>query len=176
MGNLGKRQIVLLVVLGMVLAYAVYDLLSPSDQSDGKAPTVPSKKVTPEVVDQSKALQKQMMAMKTSPAAVVKAKPVKLVRRVETGWMRDPFVMKYDYGASTDLSRPAKGVGRHNAANLNLTAISRKGKHAFALINEDVLGVGESINGFLVSEIRERSVVLSRNNFTFTIRLREEEE
>lgn len=174
MGNLGKRQIVLMIILGMVVTYALYDLLSPSDEP-GKVPAPASKKSVPQVVDQSQVLHKQITALKESNGNPAGKKQKHLVERVNAGWKRDPFGMKVDRNTMAGYPPSVKGITERRPTGLNLTAISRKGNLAFVLINEEVLGPGESINGFQVDAIRDKSVVMSKNNFKFTLRLREEE-
>ena len=59
-------------------------------------------------------------------------------------------------------------------ANFELTAISRSGRQSFAVINDEIVGIGESVNGFRVIEILNNAVVLKKNDYSFTITLPDE--
>ena len=89
-----------------------------------------------------------------APAAGTEA-PAK---RPET-WGGDPFVR--DWVMTSEL------------AEMNLSAITIGGDKAYALINNQILEVGDQISGKRIIEIQDEQVVLEQGGRTFTLLLGE---
>lgn len=157
---ISKSQKRLFVVLGIVAAYAVYDLTTSKKAAE---PASPPTEARPTPV---------------AEAAVVPVetpvRPRALAASFAT-WKRDPFRGQISTGSRVNLENVVESLLIPKMANFNLSAISKKGDAAFALINDQVVGVGDQINGFRVIEIRHDKVILQKNNFTFNVSLPDDE-
>lgn len=58
-------------------------------------------------------------------------------------------------------------------AEMNLSAITIGGGKAYALINNQILEVGDQISGKRITEIQDEQVVLEQGGRTFTLLLGE---
>jgi hypothetical protein len=155
-----KSQKRLFVILGLVVAYAIYDLTTSKKK---EATDQPPADVRPSAV---------------AEAAVVAVESPVQPRRLATtyvAWKRDPFRGQISTGSRVNLEKVVESLLIPKMANFNLTAISKKGDASFALINDQVVGVGDQINGFRVIEIRHDKVILQKNNFTFNVSLPDDE-
>lgn len=156
-----KSQKRLFILLGLVAAYAVYDLTT------GKKETTTDKKKSSDV---------QTAGIADSTIDVIESvmRPRPLAASFGS-WKRDPFRGQVSTGSRVNFEKVMESLLIPKMANFNLTAISRRGDASFALINDQVLGVGDQINGFRVIEIRSDKVVLQKNNFTFNVSLPDDE-
>jgi len=83
-------------------------------------------------------------------------------------WRRDPF---WYGGVRSAVAAPKLPPARTASKGLSVEgSIFRDGK-GYALINGQIAGVGESVNGYEVLEIRDRSITLKGPNGTRTINL-----
>ena len=93
------------------------------------------------------------------------AEPGPAARRTETPvkqpetWGGDPFVR--DWVMTSEL------------AEMSLSAITIGGDKAYALINNQILEVGDQISGKRIIEIKDEQVVLEQGGRTFTLLLGE---
>lgn len=133
-----KSQKRLFIILGIVLAYAIYDFISNSDTyfkfySGNK---------------------KEKTAL-TSP----KDSTVKIQKKTnltyKEKWGEDPF-----YIAEVIKLKKARKK-REYRPKLQLYAISYKGDQSAALINDKFLKVGDLIEGFYLKRIEKNKVILS---------------
>ena len=74
-------------------------------------------------------------------------------------WGTDPFVRDW--------------VMVNELANLKLKAITLGGDHPYALINDQILQVGDEISGKRVAKIESDNVTLEQGGRTFTLLLGE---
>lgn len=74
-------------------------------------------------------------------------------------WGRDPFVMD------------ASGVNVQGIEDLALNGIAADKENPYAIINNDVVKLGDEINGMTVIEITEDNVVLERDGQKHTLEL-----
>jgi len=145
-----KSQKRLFILLGLVLIYAVYDVISNFDTyaslfSDKKQPvTVQDEKV------------------KSDSAKVL----VEVERKEYLNkWGRNPFYKK------VEKKRVAKVVKHKRKVNLNLYAISMKDNNSVALINDKMVKIGDMIEGFTLQQIAKKKVTLSDGSRTITLTL-----
>lgn len=159
--TVSKSQKRLLVVLAIVAAYAMYDLTTPSSKSH-KIESRPTEHPGSEVVG-------------TTAGGSTESTQTIQETAIPAMWRRDPFRRFSDISAATMVGQALQTILLPKLAGLHVTAISRDGEEAYALINDDILSVGESIQGYRVVEIRAAEVVLKKNDATFTLTLPEEE-
>ncbi len=129
--------------------------------ADGMAYTEIAKGVTAEV---SRSMQSETGAPAaqkvTAPPGAPQGMPgIDAPAEVEVVWGSDPFVR--DWVLSTEV------------ANLNLQAITVTATGASALINDQILQVGDEISGKKVIDIKEDQVTLEQGGRTFTLTLGE---
>lgn len=79
-------------------------------------------------------------------------------------WRRDPF---WYPGGRTHGAPPA---GK-KAPGLHLEATMAKGGKAYAIINSDIVGIGERFNGYIVEEIGDQFVKLKGPKGVKTLKL-----
>jgi hypothetical protein len=79
-------------------------------------------------------------------------------------WRRDPF---WYSGGKTHSASPAVS----KAPGLRLEATMAKGGKAFAIINGDIVGIGEQLHGYVVTEIGDQFVKLNGPGGTKTLKL-----
>lgn len=74
-------------------------------------------------------------------------------------WKRDPFLL--------DTSN----IEEHGMEDLDLSGIAADKENPYAVINNDVVKLGDKVNGMTVIEINEKNVVLDENGKTHTLEL-----
>jgi len=79
-------------------------------------------------------------------------------------WRRDPF---WYPGGKTHGAPPAGS----KAPGLRLEATMARGGKAFAIINGDIVGIGELLHGYVVTEIGDQFVKLKGPGGTKTLKL-----
>ena len=155
-----KSQKRLFILLAVVASYAVYDLLT-SEPKNRKSGT-------------DKAVQSATQNTQDPSSAVSKARSIP-VDFPATGWKRDPFRRDKENISRDNLNKVIESLMSQRPGILHLTAISKNGNQSYALINVQILSVGEIINGYRVVDIRAANVVLKKNDHSFTLVLPEDE-
>jgi hypothetical protein len=79
-------------------------------------------------------------------------------------WRRDPFW----YPGGRSHGAPPAGK---KAPGLHLEATMARGGKAFAIINSDIVGIGDRFNGYVVEEIGDQFVKLKGPGGTKTLKL-----
>lgn len=159
---ISKSQKRLFILLALVAVYAVYDLST--------AKTRPAKAVS-ETAEQAAAAQVEQVA--EAVAAVVQ--PAVQMSFISSDWRRDPFRKQVEKMNLLNLNKVVETILVPKLGNLHLTAISKSGNKSYALINDQILTVGEVMNGYKVVNIQATQVILKKNDFSFTLTLPEEE-
>lgn len=155
-----KSQKRLFVVLAIVASYAAYDLVTAEPRN---------KKTAPENVSETNGNQAQETISAVSNAATVS------VSFPLSGWRRDPFRKEKESFSGLSLHKVVESFLTKAPAPMYLTAISQNGARSYALINDQILSVGEKINGYKIVEIGAAKVVLRKNEHSFTLTLPDEE-
>lgn len=161
------RQRILLIVLVIVILLAIYTFfIRPKP---GAVKTISSTKAK----IQEKTSQVTKQAKAKTPAKVIK-EPAKTVIKTLTAkpestiveaqdekgkWGTDPFMR--DWVLSSEIT------------DLKLKAITQSGTKAYALINDQILEVGEVISGKRIVTIEQDKVILQQGGRTFTLWLGE---
>ncbi len=123
-------------------------LAAATEEATGASGTAAGETTTPEEASPSETAE-------SGPASASAEPPAK---RPET-WGGDPFVR--DWVMTSEL------------AEMNLSAITIGGDKAYALINNQILEVGDQISGKRIIEIQDEQVVLEQGGRTFTLLLGE---
>ena len=145
-----KSQKRLFILLGLVLVYAVYDIISNFDTYTGFY-SEPEAKVAV-----------QDGAVKTDSAKIL----VEVQRKEYLNkWGSNPFYKK------VQKKRVAKIVKQAKKVNLVLYAISMKDNNSVALINDKMVKIGDMIEGFTLQQIAKKKVTLSDGSRTITLTL-----
>jgi len=145
-----KRQKVLLIVLAVVVVFAIGDFVINSDDyssfygSDSK--TAVEKSAKPKT-----AAARVASARVTPPSA--------------KSWGRDPF------DDPSHKPAPRRIVKKAPRVSLTLKAISYAGQASMAMINDQVLSVGDEIAGYRIVKIEQSRVLLSKGDENLTLKL-----
>ena len=136
--EINKSQKRLFIILGIVVAYGIWDFVSNMDTYanfyGGKAETL--------TADQQQDQQTAELAIKKKYSAEYLEK-----------WGRDPFYKKVQ-------KKVKKVVTRKPKIRLNLYAISEKENNSVALINDKIVKIGDMIGGYTLTRIGKKDVTL----------------
>ncbi len=160
---ISKTQKRLFIVLAVVGAYAMYEVLTSGSRGPRKQAAVS----VPITVDNktSNATSAELMA----PGGRTVASPVSY-----TTWKRDPFgrVIRL-LRPPVDLSKIVEVASAPQTDRFSVSAISSNGTRSFAIINNQIVGVGDRVDGYTIVEIQDLRVVMQKDNFRFTLLLPE---
>jgi type II secretory pathway component PulC len=156
-GGISKSQKRLFLLLGIVAAYAAYDL------STAKAR--PARTERESIPAETKTGAQIETVVNTQAQTVFPS----------YDWRRDPFRKNLIEKVVVHTIPSAPSDYAPGNAHLHLTAISLSGARSYALINDQILSVGESVNGYKVTEIQSAKVVLNKNGYSFTLTLPEDQ-
>ncbi len=148
--ELTKSQKRLLIFLGLVLIYFVYDIITDWDTYAGF------------YSGQKKTVQQQKKENQNVPE---KARIKVQNRAYLAGWGNNPFYEK---------PKPKKAVSKKvkkRRINLHLYAVSMKDNNSVALINDKVVKIGDMISGFTLEKIEKKQVRLSDGKKTVVLKL-----
>lgn len=138
-----KGQKRLLMLLGLVVSFAVFDFFTNRDKY---LSFYGEKETTVKTVQQKKNVRKDTMQTAGQKEYV-------------KSWGRDPF-------ASTEQPKVinVKDKPVIKTRPLQLSAISYMGNNSVALINESIVKVGDKINGYVISAIEQKRVILTKDS------------
>ncbi|MBD3223583.1 MAG: hypothetical protein GF313_02570 [Caldithrix sp.] len=148
--NITKGQKRLLIVLGIILLYMVYDIIINSEDylsfyfGKNKKTTTVKKDVA------------ESRLVVTEDSVVLDVQ----------NWGRDPFVQP-----KVVQKKVAKKKYTPKATRLVLRAISYQGVNSVALINDQILKVGDRIDGYTIKRIEPKRVILIKGGREKTITL-----
>lgn len=148
--ELTKSQKRLLILLGIVLIYFVYDVASNWDTYagfySGKKTSVQKKK---------NEQNKSKSAKKTEQGK----------QQYLEKWGRNPFYKK------VERKKTAKKKVQKRKIKLFLYAISMKDNNSVALINDKVVKIGDMISGYTLQKIEKKQVTLSDGKNKIVLKL-----
>jgi len=145
--EINKSQKRLFIILGIVILYLVYDVIS---NFDSYTSFYGEKKSAPVIT----------AVKKDSIVTAVKEKEIDYL----ADWGKDPFYMVITSG-------PKRNVKRNYKPKLQLYAISYKGDQSAALINDNFLKVGALVEGYRLQKIEKNQVTLSDGKNTIKLKL-----
>lgn len=148
--EINKSQKRMFILLGLVLIYFVYDIISDWETYSG---FYTGKKT----VTEQKA---ELKSVKATPEIEAEKDHSYLAT-----WGRNPFYKK------VEVRRTAKVTKRKRALKLNLYAISIKDNNSVALINDRIVKIGDMIAGYTLKKINKKSVVLTDGAKAITLKL-----
>lgn len=156
------RQRILLIILGVVILIALYIFIFRKPNPTVARATVKARTQTQEkaAAVKSKAKTTTEAVKKVIPTLFTKPESTVVETEAEKGkWGTDPFARGWMLG--TEIS------------DLRLRAITQSGNKSYALINDQILEVGEAIAGKRIVAIEKDRVILEQSGRTFTLILGE---
>jgi mevalonate kinase len=145
-----KSQKRLLILLGVVLLYAIYDFTS---NMDTYLAVYSGKKVVTQTEE------------KTSSDAKPKQASVPHQTAYLEKWGRDPFYKRVVQKKSKQVKK------KKRTTHFILQAISMKDNSSIAIINDKIVKLGDIISGYTLKKIEKKRVVLSDGNKTLVLKL-----
>ncbi len=145
-----KSQKRLLILLGIVLAYAIFDFTS---NMDTYLAVYGGKKV----VTKAKA--------KSSSTSTSKQTSLKHQTTYLEKWGRDPFYKRVIPKKSKLIKK------KRRTTHFVLQAISMKDNNSIAIINDKIVKIGDIISGYTLKKIDKKRVVLSDGKKTLVLKL-----
>ncbi len=145
-----KSQKRLLILLGIVLAYAIFDFTS---NMDTYLAVYAGKKVVAKTKE------------KASSADKPKQTSVKRQTAYLEKWGRDPFYKRVVQKKSKQVKRKKRAI------HFILQAISMKDNNSIAIINDKIVKLGDIISGYTLKKIKKKRVVLSDGKKTLILKL-----
>lgn len=149
--EINKSQKRLFILLGLVLIYFVYDIISDWDTYAGFY--TGKKTVTVQKAEEKKA--------ENMPEEEVEQDRPYLAK-----WGRNPFYQKVQVKKAAVVTRKKK-----RSVRLNLYAISIKDNNSVALINDRIVKIGDMIGGYTLKKINKKSVLLTDGAKAITLKL-----
>lgn len=142
--NIGKKEKIELTITGIGVIFLIFLVITNVQEIQAK----------------KKVMVKSEEEVVSSLAAPISFETLKEEEsKIKEGWGRDPFVMGFS------------GTGEAGLEGLNLNGIVWDEDAPYAIINTDVVKVGDKIGGMLVVEITETSVVLEQDEKRHTLEL-----
>lgn len=156
MGNLKKREIIILVIAALFVLYAGYEYLiaRPASKKVETSANVDSVKKNTSINELTNDLSKDKL---TDFDAYV-------VRKIETDWSKNPFWKKDMYKEWAAKEDAAKGGG--TAAKIIYSGYVDSGKNKIAIINGLEYRTGEQleIEGYFLKQITASKIVIFNKN------------
>ncbi len=159
-----KRQIILFSILGIMLVFYVID---QGWLTGGKSATSNSAIATNDMSEAD--IQRSVRADQVAYQTKGQIKPF----NYSGGWEHDPFY----YLTAEEIAAREGGLvntlfgSDGSSPNLEVTAIMLRGTAGMAIINGEVVGVGDRIAGFEVDKIEQNYVILLKGNQPLRIEL-----
>ena len=164
MDNITTTQKVLIGILVVMLGYLAYDIWFGGNTPD------PVQSTTRAVVPSQKASGGNSVANASTPSQPGSTNKVQMAS-VSNPWFRN---FSHDSWKNDPFKHPTFADDQNNSesetgdgvvsqvlsSRFQLTAISKRGQDAYVLINNEVLTVGDVIDGAELLEIRSNSVVM----------------
>ncbi len=145
-----KSQKRLFIILGIVVAYGIWDFISNMDTYTSFYSGKPkAASVTQQQSDQDDA---ELAAQKKQSTGYLEK------------WGRDPFHKKVK-------KKVQKAVASKPKVRLTLYAISEKENNSVALINDKIVKIGDMIGGYTLIRIGKKDVSLKDGSKTITLKL-----
>jgi len=96
-------------------------------------------------------------------------------QKVKFSGLKPPPFLKRDLFASRiPVTNPKRKAEQMEEVKLELTATIIDGQGALAIIGNEVLGMGEMVNGLRVTAIKKNEVILSKGKKQHVLRIKEE--
>jgi hypothetical protein len=146
--KLSKSQKRLFILLSIVIAYAVFDIITNKDQY-----------LLAYFGPDKKSEQSANTLLKEKPLLSVQTKDT-----VKLNWARDPFTGDQQYRPNQLM----RFTG--NKINLKLQAITYSGENSLVMISDQILRSGDEIEGFRVGKIYRNKVELIRDGNSIFIK------
>ncbi len=171
MSRLTTAQKILLGVLILSFGFLIYDSFSGGG-GEGEGET------TTRAVIPDRGRESGEQSPGTQQVKVQRESSDWITDLEDVSWGNDPFAHPVPAADTVPRAAPATGPApvRTNLdsmlqARFRLTAISRKGDDAYVLINNEVLTIGDVLEGAQLRDIRANSVIMETDGKKFVIHL-----
>lgn len=88
-----------------------------------------------------------------------------------SGKLNAPPYLTRDLFSSGYLKHKSRGIPRETGKGLKLKATIIDGRNPLAIIGDEVLGIGEFLNGLEVTDIKNNEVILSKGENKYRLRM-----
>ncbi|MCD6583860.1 MAG: hypothetical protein J7K71_04160 [Candidatus Omnitrophica bacterium] len=150
-----KKRVELIITLGLVIIF-IFVLAVNLKPKKPKQKLSPSSKISEKEKGVSISKKKIEKILRASPQEIEKQK-----NRAQLSWGRDPFfssfLVKKEVSKTTSLTLKGVTIG--------------KDKKGYAFINDEIVTIGDTIEGYQVIEIQKNKVILKRDNELFYLTL-----
>ena len=100
--------------------------------------------------------------------------PARLNKGMVQGLKPPPFLKRDLFSSRNIGTNPTRKAEHVEEVNLQLTATIVDGQGALAIIGNEVLGMGDMIQGFRVTAIQKNEVILTKGKKQYLLRIKEE--
>jgi hypothetical protein len=107
-------------------------------------------------------------------ARIPAKRPARPNKGMVQGLKPPPFLKRDLFASRKPGTNPTRMAEHVEEVNLELTATLIDGQGALAIIGNEVLGMGEMIQGFRVTAIKKNEVILSKGTKQYVLRIKEE--
>ena len=145
-----KSQKRLFIILGLVIIYFIYDIVSDWETYAG---FYSGEKVAVQQVDNKSQIKAEQNLKKEQDKQYLEK------------WGRNPFYKKIEKKKAVRVVKKTKTV------NFKLHAVSMKDNNSVALINDKIVKIGDMISGYTLKKINKKQVILSDGQKTITLKL-----
>lgn len=145
-----KSQKRMFIILGLVIMYFIYDIISDWDTYAGFYSG--EKAVVKQTVNKNQIKTDQNLNKEQDKQYLEK-------------WGRNPFYKKTEKKKAVRIFKKTKTI------NLRLHAVSMKDNNSVALINDKIVKIGDMISGYTLKKINKKQVILSDGQKTITLKL-----
>jgi hypothetical protein len=155
MGNLSRRQIIILGLMVLVVLYGLYSLVGVS-----RTKKATEEDVTQKVTELKTFINTVTMAMGKESQTPVDTYITSMAKAV---WQNDPFLERKSFREWAKLKEPGKeeGAGAKKIV-FNYTGYIEAGKRKLAIINGAEYGIGEplDVEGYVLKAILPSKIVV----------------
>ncbi|MBU0545217.1 MAG: hypothetical protein KKH97_07755 [Proteobacteria bacterium] len=165
MGKLGKREIIILGVVTIVILYAVFDFLSPKTKSSGIDMVQKNEELNTFVTEMTGSLEKE----------TAKNLGTVIFSRAENDWTRDPFLDAKAFKAWTD-SKSIKAKEDESAVTkieFIYSGYLEVGRKRMAIINGIEYNEGEvlDVKGYMLKSVSPSRVLIENRGIGATVKV-----
>jgi hypothetical protein len=156
MMKLEKRQIIILGVMGIVIVFGVFNLLTPAKKT--------SQPSMPQQTAELNAFVTNLVA--GMPKDTTKNLNALIFSRAEKEWQQDPFLDAKSYRSWSKLREPAKGGATAAKSQFAYTGYVEANKEKMAIINGMEYREGENldVSGFILKRVSPAAVVIENRS------------
>lgn len=151
MGNIGKREKIILGIMAIFVLYGLFTLMygMTGKKKDGISSTAKANEIRTIAADANNLMGKDALS----------ASEIHAISRIEAEWSKDPF---YERKAYNEMLQTAKTAKEEEKVNFSYTGYLEHGSRQIAIINGMEYGVGETLGplGYVLRSITPTKVTI----------------